>query len=96
MTAQKDQLSIWPSDIELSQAVDTNYLAGMIWGRTPQVRLTWRPSTHINWAVSAGESGAAARKWIGGTPRVLRERYRRPVQHRVRRAQGAQLDDRIL
>jgi hypothetical protein len=52
MTAQKDQLSIWPSDLELSQAVDTNYLAGMIWGRTPQVRLTWRPSTHINWAVS--------------------------------------------
>ena len=52
MTAQKDQLSIWPSDVELSQAVDTNYLAGMIWDRTPQVRLTWRPSTRINWAVS--------------------------------------------
>ena len=52
MTAQKDQLSIWPSDVELSQAVDTNYLAGMIWARTPQVRLTWRPSTRINWAVS--------------------------------------------
>jgi hypothetical protein len=52
MTAQKDQLSIWPSDLELSQAVDTNYLAGMIWGRTPQVRLTWRPSARFNWAVS--------------------------------------------
>ena len=52
MTAAKDQLSIWPSDVELSQAVDTNYLAGMIWSRTPQVRLTWRPSTRINWAVS--------------------------------------------
>ena len=52
MTAQKDQLSIWPSDLELSQAVDTNYLAGTIWSRTPQVRLTWRPSPRINWAVS--------------------------------------------
>ncbi len=52
MTAQKDQISIWPSDVELSQAVDTNYLAGMIWARVPQVRLTWRPSTGINWAVS--------------------------------------------
>ena len=52
MTAQKDQISIWPSDVEMSQAVDTNYLAGMIWARSPQVRLTWRPSTHINWAVS--------------------------------------------
>ena len=35
MTAQKDQISIWPSDLELSQAVDTNCLAGMIWSRTP-------------------------------------------------------------
>ena len=52
MTAQKNQLSIWPSDLELSQAVDTNYLAGMIWNRTPQVRVTWRPSPRINWAVS--------------------------------------------
>ncbi len=52
MTAAKDQLSMWPSDVELSQAVDTNYLAGMIWSRTPQVRLTWRPSTRFNWAVS--------------------------------------------
>jgi hypothetical protein len=52
MTAQKDQLSVWPSDLELSQAVDTNYVAGMIWDRAPQVRFTWRPSTRINWAVS--------------------------------------------
>ena len=52
LTAQKEQISIWPSDVEMSQAVDTNYLAGMIWDRAPQVRLTWRPSTAINWAVS--------------------------------------------
>src|SRR4029077_12069056 len=29
MTAPKDQLSIWPADVELSQAVDLNYVAGM-------------------------------------------------------------------
>ena len=52
MTAQKNLLSIWPSDVELSQAVDTNYLAGTLWNRTPQVRLTWRPSARVNWAVS--------------------------------------------
>lgn len=40
MTAPKDQLSIWPADVELSQAVDLNYVAGMIWDRAPQVRLT--------------------------------------------------------
>ncbi len=94
MTAQKDQLSIWPSDLEMSQALDTNYLAGMIWGRTPQVRLTWRPSTHINWAVSLENPEQQLGNGLVGTTRVLRERNRRPVQHRVRRAQSAQLDDR--
>jgi hypothetical protein len=52
MTPARDQLSIWPSDFEMSQAVDTNYLAGMIWNRSPQLRLAWRPSTRFNWAVS--------------------------------------------
>ena len=50
MTALKDQLSTWPSDVELTQAVDTNYLAGMVWARLPQFRLTWRPSRRFNWA----------------------------------------------
>lgn len=52
MTAQKNQISMWPSDIELSQAIDTNYLAGMVWGRLPQFRLTWRPSKTFSWAAS--------------------------------------------
>ena len=52
MTPQKDQVSMWPSDVEMSQAVDTNYLAGMVWGRIPQFRLAWRPSRTFNWAFS--------------------------------------------
>jgi hypothetical protein len=52
MTPAKRQISMWPSDVEISQAVDTNYLAGLIWDRAPQFRLTWRPSTRFNWAVS--------------------------------------------
>jgi len=52
MTPQKGQISMWPSDVEMSQAVDTNYLAGMIWGRIPQVRLTWRPSKTFSWGFS--------------------------------------------
>ncbi|HEY7284910.1 MAG TPA: hypothetical protein VH497_05695 [Vicinamibacterales bacterium] len=52
MTPAKDQLSMWPSDMDLSQAVDTNYVAGLLWGRYPQLRLTWRPSRTFNWAVS--------------------------------------------
>lgn len=52
MTPPKQQLSVWPSDYEMSQAVDTNYLAGLVWERVPQVRFTWRPSKTIDWAVS--------------------------------------------
>jgi hypothetical protein len=52
MTAPKDQVSVWPADVELTQAVDLNYVAGMVWNRSPQVRLTWRPSGKANWAVS--------------------------------------------
>ena len=52
MTAPKDQLSVWPADVELSQAVDLNYVAGMVWDRSPQLRLTWRPSKRFNWALS--------------------------------------------
>ena len=52
MTAPKDQLSMWPADVELTQAVDLNYVAGMVWNRSPQVRLTWRPSKTFNWAAS--------------------------------------------
>src|SRR5262249_45205493 len=53
MTPARDQLSIWPSDYELSTAVDLNYLAGTVWARSPQVRFTFRPSPAFNWAVSA-------------------------------------------
>ena len=52
MTPARNQLSIWPSDYELTHAVDMNYVAGMVWGRMPQVRFTYRPSTSFNWAVS--------------------------------------------
>jgi hypothetical protein len=52
MTPPRSQLSIWPSDYELSQAVDTNYLAGLTWDRAPQVRFTWHFSPRFNWAVS--------------------------------------------
>jgi hypothetical protein len=52
MTPTRNQLSMWPSDYDLSQAVDTNYLVGTVWGRIPQVRFTYRPSPKVNWAVS--------------------------------------------
>ena len=65
MTPAKNQLSTWPSDFEISQAVDTNYLAGLIWDRAPQLRLVWRPSPRFNWAVSAeNPEQQLGRAWI--------------------------------
>ena len=52
MTPAKRQLSVWPSDYEISQAVDLNYVAGLVWERVPQLRVTWRPSARFHWAVS--------------------------------------------
>jgi hypothetical protein len=52
MSPAKDQLSMWPADMELTQAVDTNYLAGLVWGRYPQLRVMWHPSRTFNWAAS--------------------------------------------
>ena len=52
ITPAKGQLSIWPSDYEMSYAVDTSYVAGLVWARTPQVRFTIRPSKTFDWAIS--------------------------------------------
>jgi hypothetical protein len=52
MTPAKHQLSVWPSEFQISQAVDTNYLSGLVWTRSPQVRFAWRPSPSFNWAIS--------------------------------------------
>ena len=52
MTPAKDQLSIWPADYETPQVVDTSYVAGFVYARLPQVRITWRPKKSFNWAFS--------------------------------------------
>src|SRR5262245_5105923 len=44
MTPAREQLSIWPSEYEMSHGVDVNYVAGLVWARVPQVRFTYRPS----------------------------------------------------
>jgi hypothetical protein len=53
ITPAKDQLSIWPAELETTMAVDTSYLAGFVYARLPQVRITWRPNKTFNWAFSA-------------------------------------------
>jgi hypothetical protein len=53
MTPAKREISMWPSDQEITQAVDTNYVAGLVWDRAPQVRFTLRPSEGWSFAIAA-------------------------------------------
>jgi hypothetical protein len=92
MTPVKDQLSTWPSDVELTQAVDTNYVAGMVWARLPQVRVTWRPSKRFNWAASVENPEQQIGKRNRCSPCVLLCRHHRPVQHRLRSAERTEPD----
>lgn len=51
-TPNRVGLSPIPSDIFYSQAVDTNYQAGLTWARQSQVRITYHPSESVAAAVS--------------------------------------------
>jgi hypothetical protein len=53
MTPAKKNISIWPSDQEMTLAVDTNYVAGLVWDRSPQFRFTIRPANGWSFAFSA-------------------------------------------
>lgn len=44
MTPSKQGILPWPGDVATSQVVDTNYLAGTVWARYPQVRFVYRPT----------------------------------------------------
>ena len=52
MTPEKTDILPWPGDVATTQVIDTNYVAGLIWGRYPQVRLVY----HYSKAASIGFS----------------------------------------
>ena len=95
MTPAKARLSVWPSDYEMSQAVDTNYLVGMVWERVPQVRFTWRASDTIDWAVSIENPEQQIGECRRHAARLLPRGHRGPVQHRQRGVVGAEPDARL-
>ena len=49
LTPNRKGISPLPSDIFFTQDVDTNYQVGLVWGRTPQVRVVYHPSDE--WAL---------------------------------------------
>jgi hypothetical protein len=52
MTPVKKSILPWPGDVSTTQVIDTNYVAGLVWGRYPQVRVVY----HYSDAASFGFS----------------------------------------
>ncbi len=61
-TPNRNGLSPLPSDIFFSQAVDTNYQAGLTWARQSQVRFTYHPTDSF----AAALSFENPQQYIGG------------------------------
>jgi hypothetical protein len=51
LTPAKTDIRAWPGDALTTQAVDTNYVAGLVWDRSPSVRVVYRPNK--KWSVAA-------------------------------------------
>lgn len=49
MTPNRIGISPMPGDIFYTQNMDTNYQVGLVWLRTPGVRLVFHPNGHIAW-----------------------------------------------
>ncbi len=49
MTPNRVGISPMPGDIFYSQDMDTNYQVGLVWLRTPGVRLVIHPNDHVAW-----------------------------------------------
>ncbi|HEV2420589.1 MAG TPA: hypothetical protein VGS59_02670 [Candidatus Acidoferrales bacterium] len=49
MTPNRVGISPMPGDLFYSQDMDTNYQVGLVWLRTPGVRLVLHPNDHIAW-----------------------------------------------
>jgi hypothetical protein len=48
MTPSKQNILPWPGDVAASQVLDTNYLAGTVWARYPQIRFVYHLSKSAN------------------------------------------------
>lgn len=52
MTPNRVGISPMPGDIFYSQDMDTNYQVGLVWLRTPGIRLIIHPNDHIAWGLA--------------------------------------------
>jgi hypothetical protein len=52
MTSLKLGITPWPGDVATTQVIDTNYVAGVVWGRYPQFRVSHTPYKNFWWGFS--------------------------------------------
>jgi hypothetical protein len=53
MTPNKKDLLPWPGDVATTHAIDNNYVAGLVWGRYPQLRVVYHASKQTAFGFSA-------------------------------------------
>jgi hypothetical protein len=52
MTPVRKDILPWPGDVAITQVVDTNYVAGLVWARSPQLRVVYQPSPAASFGFS--------------------------------------------
>jgi hypothetical protein len=52
MTPVKRDILPWPGDVSITQVIDQNYVAGLVWGRYPQLRVVYRYSDTASFGFS--------------------------------------------
>jgi hypothetical protein len=63
ITPLKNTISPWPGDVSISQAIDQNFVAGLAWGRSPQLRIVY----HYSDAVAFGFSAENPEQQVGSS-----------------------------
>ena len=63
ITPGRSGISPLTGDVFYSQAVDTNYHVGLVWGRIPEVRVVYHPSDKAAFAVALDSS----EQYVGGS-----------------------------
>ena len=71
LTPTRAGISPLPSDIFYSQVIDVNYVAGLTWGRIPELRLVLHPNKQVAFAVALDSPDQYAGGSGGGPSIVL-------------------------
>ena len=55
LTSLKKDILPWPGEVSITQVVDTNYVAGLVWARVPAIRFVCRASKAATFGFSTPE-----------------------------------------